>query len=337
VEREENCESRRHVMANRTGNMIQLLVTLMVLGAIVSPVKAADFPAKPITLIVPWVAGGSTDSCMRVLAENSAKFLGQPVIVENKPGGGGTVGPATMVATSKPDGYTLSQIPLGVFRLPHTMKTTWDPLKDFTYIIQLTGYTYGIVVKKDAPWKDLKELLAFAKANPGKVTYATPGVGVMQHVTMEKLAKKEGIKWIHVPCKGGIEVITATMGGHVMVGAETSGWAPQVESGDLRLLAVWTEGRAKKWPDVPTLKELGYGIVASSPFGIAGPKGMDPKVIKTLHDGFKKAMDEPSFKAILDKFYMVPAYKNHEDYTKYTEELFREEKENAEVLGLKKE
>ena len=313
------------------------LATTMFFCLGVFPVMAADFPSKSVTLIVPWVAGGSTDICMRVLAESAAKHLGQPVIVENKPGGGGTVGPATMAATAKNDGYTLSQIPLGVFRLPHTMKTTWDPLKDFTYIIQLTGYTYGTVVKKDAPWKTLKELLAYAKANPGKVTYATPGVGVMQHVTMEKLARKEGIKWIHVPQKGGIEVITAVLGGHVMVGAETSGWAPQVDSGDLRLLAVWTDQRTKKWPDVPTLKELGYGIVASSPFGIAGPKGMDPKVVKTLHDAFKKGMEEPAFKKVLDQFYMVPFYKNSEDYTKFAQVLYIEEKENAEVIGLKKE
>lgn len=313
------------------------LAAMMLCAAGALSAAAADFPSKPITLIVPWAAGGSTDTCMRVLADNAQKFLGQPVVVENKPGGGGTVGPATMVATAKPDGYTLSQIPMGVFRLPHTMKTTWDPLKDFTWVIQLTGYTYGIVVKKDAPWKTLKELLDYAKANPGKVTYATPGVGVMQHVTMEKLAQKEGIKWVHVPQKGGIEVITATMGGHVMVGAETSGWAPQVESGDLRLLAIWTAERSKKWPEVPTLKELGYGIVASSPFGIAGPKGMDPSVVAILHDAFKKAMDEPSFQKVLSDFYMVPAYKNSAEYSESASEMFLEEKENAEVLGLKKQ
>ncbi|MFH1034661.1 MAG: tripartite tricarboxylate transporter substrate binding protein [Pseudomonadota bacterium] len=316
--------------------MMWLVAIMLCAGGALSA-AAADFPSKPITLIVPWAAGGSTDTCMRVLAENAKKFLGQPVVVENKPGGGGTVGPATMVATAKPDGYTLSQIPMGVFRLPHTIKTTWDPLKDFSWIIQLTGYTYGIVVKKDAPWKTLRELLDYAKANPGKVTYATPGVGVMQHVTMEKLAKKEGIKWIHVPQKGGIEVISATMGGHVMVGAETSGWAPQVESGDLRLLAIWTEERSKNWPEVPTLKELGYDIVAYSPFGIAGPKDMDPKVVAILHDAFKKAMDEPAFKKILADYYMVPFYKNSKDYAEYAKELFLEEKENAEVLGLKKQ
>lgn len=324
-------------MAKRMLKNIFLWAIIIFSVAAIWVEKADSFPTKPITLIVPWVAGGSTDTCMRVLAENASRYLGQPVIVENKPGAAGTVGPATMAATAKPDGYTLSQIPLGVFRLPHIIKATWDPLKDFTYIIQLTGYTYGIVVKKDAPWKTLKELLTYAKTNPNKVTYATPGVGTLQHVTMEKLARKEDIKWIHVPQKGGIEVITATLGGHVMVGAETSGWAPQVESGDLRLLAVWTEKRVPKWPDVPTLKELGYGIVAYSPFGIAGPKGMDPKIVKILHDAFKKAMDEPSFKKILDDFYMIPLYKNSEDYTKYAQELFKEEKENAEILGLKKQ
>ncbi len=324
-------------MARRSIAVLAWLAAIAVCSGSVIPAIAAEYPARAINLIVPWAAGGSTDTCMRVLAENASKHLGQPVIVENKPGGGGTVGPATMAATAKPDGYTISQIPLGVFRLPHTMKTTWDPLTDFTYIIQLTGYTYGIVVKKDAPWNTLKELVDFAKANPGKVTYATPGVGVMQHVTMEKLARKEGIKWIHVPQKGGIEVITATLGGHVMVGAETSGWAPQVESGDLRLLAVWTGQRTKKWPDVPTLKELGYDIVAYSPFGIAGPKGMAPQVVKTLHDAFKKAMDEPSFQKVLDDFYMVRFYKSSEDYTQYAKELFKEEKENADILGLKKE
>ena len=116
------------------------------------PVMAAEFPARPVTLFCPWPAGGSTDVVMRALAETTGKYLGQPVVVENKPGGGGTVGPATMAATSKPDGYTVSQIPISVMRYPHMMKVTWDPLKDFTYIVHQTGYTFGVVVKKDAPW-----------------------------------------------------------------------------------------------------------------------------------------------------------------------------------------
>jgi tripartite-type tricarboxylate transporter receptor subunit TctC len=322
---------------NRLIKRMLLCAVFMLWGLSAFSAMAEEFPAKPVTVIVPWSAGGSTDICFRVLAETTSKHLGKQVIVENKPGGGGTVGPATMAATAKPDGYILSQIPLGVLRLPHIMKASWDPLKDFTYIINLSGYTYGIVVKKDAPWKNLKELVAYTKANPGKVTYSTPGVGTLQHVTMEKIARKDNIKWIHVPSKGGIEVITAVMGGHVMVGAETSGWAPQVESGDLRLLAIWASERNKKWPDVPTLNELGYGIVASSPFGIAGPKGMDPKVVKILHDAFKKGMEDPAFQKTLDKFFMVPIYKNTKDYTSLINDLYIEERENAEIVGMKKE
>jgi len=314
-----------------------LLAVFMFSGLFAFSAMAEDFPAKPVTVIVPYSAGGSTDMCFRVLAETTSKHLGKPVLVENKPGGAGSVGPATMAASAKPDGYTLSQIPLAALRMPHIIKTTYDPLKDFTYILNISGYMYGIVVRKDAPWKTLKELVDYTKANPGKVNYSTPGVGVLQHVVMEKIARKDGLKWIHVPCKGGIEVITSVMGGHVMVGAETTGWAPQVESGDLRLLCIWGAQRSKKWPNVPTLKELGYDIVAASPFGIAGPKGMDPKVVQILHDAFKKGMEDEVFLKTLDKLYMEPMYRNTADYNALVKVLYQEEKENAAFISTKKD
>jgi tripartite-type tricarboxylate transporter receptor subunit TctC len=315
---------------------ILLLVAAIILGVFAVSVTAADFPSKPVTLIVPWAPGGSSDVVLRVLAETTSKYLGQPVVAENKPGGGGTVGPATMVAAAKPDGYIVSQIPITVFRYPYMMKVTWDALKDFTYIIHLTGYTFGVVVKKDAPWKTWNEFIAYAKANPGKVTYATPGAGTSLHITMEMLAIRQGIKWIQVPMKGGAETTPAVLGGHVMATADSTGWAPQVDSGDLRLLVTWGNQRTKRWPNVPTLKELGYGVVSNSPFGIAGPKGMDPKVVKILHDAFKKGMEDPAFQKILEKFDMEPFYTNTEDYVKYVKELCEEEKENVEKLGLKK-
>jgi tripartite-type tricarboxylate transporter receptor subunit TctC len=262
--------------------------------------------------------------------------LGQPVVVENKPGGGGTVGPATMAATAKPDGYTISQIPISVFRYPWMMKTTYDPLKDFTYIIHLTGYTFGVVVRKDAPWKTFDELVAYAKANPGKVTYATPGAGTSLHTTMEMIALKKGFKWTQVPMKGSAETVPAVLGGHVMATADSSSWAPHVDSGDLRLLVTWGVKRTKRWPNVPTLKELGYGIISNSPFGLAGPKGMDPKVVKILHDAFKKAMDEPAFQKAVDKFDMEMYYMNTEQYNKFVKEIYDDEKEIVEKLGLAK-
>jgi len=192
------------------------------------------------------------------------------------------------------------------------------------------------VVKKDAPWKTWNEFIAYAKANPGKVTYATPGAGTSLHLTMEQIAMKQGIKWTQVPMKGGAETTPAVLGGHVTATADSTGWAPQVDSGDLRLLVTWGNQRTKRWPTVPTLKELGYGIVSNSPFGIAGPKGMDPKVVKTLHDAFKKGMEDPAFVKILENFDMEPFYKNTEDYAKYVKELCAEGKEMVDKLGLKK-
>ena len=319
---------------NRRFLLAGLAMALSLCAAL--PVVAAEFPSKPVTLIVPWAPGGSTDVCLRVLAETTGKNLGQPVVVDNKPGGGGTIGAATMAATAKPDGYTVAQMPISVIRYPYMMKVNWDTLKDFTYIIHLTGYTFGVVVKTDAPWKTWNEFIAYAKANPGKVTYATPGAGTSLHITMETIAMKQGIKWIQVPMKGGGETTPAVLGGHVTATADSTGWAPQVDAGELRLLVTWGNQRTKKWPNVPTLKELGYGIVSNSPFGLAGPKGMDPKVVKILHDAFKKGMEDPAFQKILAQFDMEPFYKNSEDYAKFVQEQCAEEKVILEKMGLKK-
>jgi tripartite-type tricarboxylate transporter receptor subunit TctC len=315
---------------------IVLLGTITLLWISVFPVMAADFPTRPVTLIVPMTPGSTTDIFLRVLAETTSKYLGQPVVAENKTGGAGTVGPATMAATAKPDGYTVSPMLITVFRYPHIMKVSFDPLKDFTYILNVSGYTFGLVVQKDAPWKTFDELVAYAKANPGKVTYATSGAGGTCHITMEIFGLRHGIKWTHVPTKGSAETLTAVLGGHVTCGADSPVWGPLVDSGDLRLLVTWGDKRTKNWPNVPTMKELGYNVVSNSPWGLAGPKGMDPKVVKILHGAFKKGMEDPAFVQILDKYAMEPLYKNTEDYVKLVHHLAQEEKENIERLGLAK-
>jgi len=128
---------------------------------------AQGYPTRPITLIVPWPAGGSTDTHLRTLAQLASKNLGQPIVIENKPGAGGMLGPATMAANAKPDGYTLSQLTIAAFRQPHMQKVDYDPLKDFTYIIGVSGYTFGVVVKSDSPYKSLKDVIDFARAHPG--------------------------------------------------------------------------------------------------------------------------------------------------------------------------
>jgi tripartite-type tricarboxylate transporter receptor subunit TctC len=296
--------------------------------------RAQDYPAKPVTLIVPWPAGGSTDISMRAMAEVASKHLGQPIVIENRAGGGGTVGPATMAASAKPDGYTIAQIPITVFRMPLMQQTTWDPAKDFTYIVHLTGYTFGVTTHADSQFKTWKDVVEYAKANPGKVTYATPGAGTSLHIGMEQIAAKEGIKLTQVPFKGGAETNAAVLGQHTMLQADSTGWRPLVDGGKLRLLMVWTAKRSPNFPNVPTLRELGHPFVFDSPFGIAGPKGMDPKVVAKLHDAFKKAIDDPTVQATLAKYDMVVNYKNTDDYVKFVKEVTDSERKVVESLGL---
>src|SRR5690606_34509618 len=136
---------------------------------------------------------------MRVLGELVSKELGQPVVIENKGGASGTLGPATMAATAKPDGYTVAMLPAPIFRIPFIQKASYDPKTDFSYIIQLTGYVFAVAVKADAPWQTWEEMFEYAKANPGKISYSTAGAGGTAHIAMEQIAKKHGIKWIHVP------------------------------------------------------------------------------------------------------------------------------------------
>jgi tripartite-type tricarboxylate transporter receptor subunit TctC len=312
-----------------------LLVAALAVFA-VQTAHAQEFPSKPVTLIVPWPAGGSTDIAMRAMAESASKVLGQPVVVDNKAGGSGTVGPATMAASAKPDGYTIAQIPITVFRLPLMQSTPWDALKDFTYIVHLTGYTFGITTKADSPFKSLQDVIEFAKKNPGKVTYATPGAGTSLHIGMEQIAARAGVKFTQVPFKGGAETNAAVLGGHTMLQADSTGWKGLVEAGQLRLLTIWTAERSKNWPSVPTLKELGYPFVFDSPFGIAGPRGMDPKVVAKLHDAFKKATEDPAVRATLAKYDMVANYKSTEDYRKFVLENIETERKVVEMLGLGK-
>jgi tripartite-type tricarboxylate transporter receptor subunit TctC len=296
---------------------------------------AQAFPAKPIKLIIAFPAGGPTDITMRQLADNASKIIGQPVIIDNKPGAGGTL-PAQALQTSQPDGYTLAQIPLGVFRLGYTTKINWDPLKDISYVINVTGYAFGIVVPASSPFKTWADFVAYAKANPGKLTYGSTGTLTSPHLTTERIAQTVGIQLQHVPYKGSADLQQALLGGHLMAGADSTGFAPQVEAGKLRVLNTWGEKRLDKFPDVPTLKELGIDIVQNSPFGIGAPKGTPPEVVKKLHDAFKQAMEEPSYVAALGRYDMLPNYMSSETYTKFAQDTFMREKALIEKLGLAK-
>ena len=286
---------------------------------------AQTFPVRPIKLVIAFPAGGPTDITMRQLAENASKILGQPVIIDNKPGAGGTL-PAQALQTAQPDGYTLAQMPLGVFRLPYTTKINWDPVKDINYVINVTGYAFGIVVPADSPFKTWADFVAYAKANPGKLTYGSTGTFTSPHLTTELIAQKAGIQLQHVPYKGSADLMLATVSGQLMAAADSTGFAPQVEAGKLRVLNTWGDKRLAKFPDAPTLKELGYDTVQNSPFGIGAPKGTPPEVVQKVHDAFKKAMEEPSYVAALGRYDMLPNYMSSADYTKFAQDTFGREK-----------
>jgi tripartite-type tricarboxylate transporter receptor subunit TctC len=233
---------------------------------------------------------------------------------------------------AKPDGYTVTQLPLGIYRLPHMQKTAFDPVKDLTHIVCLTGYTFGLAASPDAPYKTLKELVAYAKANPGKVQYGHTGTGTTPHLAIEEFAAKAGFQLSDIPYKGSAEILQAILGGHIPLMSGTTEFAPHVKSGKLRLLATLGRERNKAFPDVPTVKESGWDTVTESPFGIGGPKGMDPAVVKLLHDGFKKTLDDAKVLEALDKFYMPVIYMGTAEYSAYAERTFAAEKATIDRL-----
>ena len=312
---------------------VQATLVVAVAASLPGLVSAQAYPSRPIKLICPWPAGGSTDAVMRALAESVGKALGGSVLVENKPGASGMLGPNEL-AKAAPDGYTLSQLTIGVARLPHMQKMQFDPLKDFTYIACLTGYTFGMVVRNDSPIKSIKELVDYAKANPEKFSYGSTGAGTTPHLAIEEFAAKAGIKLTHIPYKGSADGVQAVLGGHVMSHSDSTGWAPQVEAGNLRLLATYGSKRTRRWPNVPTLQELGFETVSDSPFGIGEPKGMDAALTKRLHDAFKKTLEDPAVLATFEKYDQSVIYMNTADYTKFIADQFVKEKGVIERLGL---
>jgi tripartite-type tricarboxylate transporter receptor subunit TctC len=292
---------------------------------------AQAFPAKPITLVCPWPPGGSTDTHLRQFAAIASKHLGQNVVIENKPGASGMLGPVA-VSRMAPDGYNLSQLPVSAYRVPHIQKVDWDPLKDFTYIIGITGYTFGVVVKSDSQFKTFRDLIEYARANPGKMSFGSTGTGTSPHLLMEEVGMKTGVQFLHVPFKGNADSTQALMGGHVMAQSDATGWGRHVDAGAFRLLVTFGEKRTK-W-NAPTAKELGIDIVSYSPYGIVGPKGMDPKLVKVLHDAFKKTLDDPEHLKVLAQLDQVYWYKSSAEYAQWAADTLKAERATIERVGL---
>jgi len=294
----------------------------------------ADYPTRPINILIGYSAGGSTDLSTRALAAEAAKSLKQPIICSNQVGASGTL-VLGRVKGEKTDGYTIYNAPTANFcRIPHLQAVPYDPLKDFAFIMQYGLYQYGILVRSDAPWKTFEELIDFAKKNPNRIKYGTSGLGTGQHLAMEYLAMKLGIKWDHVPFPGGAQVVTALLGGHVQVISQTTEWKEQALAGKFRLLVVPTPQRLKAFPDVPTLIEKGYDFAVRSNLAFMGPAGMPAEAVQKLDKALAEAMKSKIFLDVMDKFDMPPAYMGHEELTKFVQRDYRETGDLIKSLGI---
>ncbi|HPU53701.1 MAG TPA: tripartite tricarboxylate transporter substrate binding protein [Burkholderiaceae bacterium] len=292
-------------------------------------------PERPISIYNPFAAGGATDLHLRFLAEKASKILGQQVIIEVKAGAAGTLAPAQLLS-ARPDGHALACMSINSLRYPHYQQVSWHPLRDFTYITGLSGYTIGIVVRSDAPWKTIEDLIAAGKREPEKYTYGTSGVGGSGQLMMIEVDQVTGAKFTHVPYKGGAEWMPALMGGHVHFLADAAQWAPFVDQGQCRILAMATEQRIPKYPDAPTLRERGINAVAQSPYGLVGPKDLPPHIAQTLHEVFTEATNDPGMQPILDRYIQVPWRKNPAEFRAYAESYFNSVKPLLIKAGLAK-
>jgi tripartite-type tricarboxylate transporter receptor subunit TctC len=301
-----------------------------------APAFAADpFPAKPIQLVLPFPPGGSFDPIFRALAHAAAQDLGQPVVLMHKPGAGGVMGTAQLATMAEADGYTIAVMHNSVIRAPLVQKITWDPLKDFSYLIGLANLTTGVLVANDAPWKSLPELLDDAKKKPGTLSWGNVGAISVNRIYAERLGKAAGAKFNMVPFKGGSESFQALIGRHLDVYGDP-GFGPQVQGGKVRLLATFTAQRLPRY-NAPTVKELGYDLVIESPVGLVAPKNLPPAIATRLQAAFRKAAADPAYLQQLESFDLQPNLMTGDEYAAYAKAQFAREKRMLDEIGFKPE
>ena len=282
-------------------------------------VRAQEFPTKPINLTVCISTGGTVDLSTRILASKAEKFLGQPVAVTNNGGGAGSVA-MELLSKAKPDGYQLVSCPqTPLVEIPHMRKMPYK-IDQFQPVMQFAEPYGGLVVQKDAPFNSFKDLVEYARKNPGKVTYSTSGSLTPWHMAMMYVGKQENIQWTAIPVPGG-DPNMPLLGGHVTAFTAASSWKRYLDQGQFKLLVLYTDKRLPMYPNVPTLKELGYDFVVETNYVIYAPAGTPAPVVKKLDEAFKKAMDDPEFIAYMKKTELPAAYKNSADTKKALEEM----------------
>ncbi len=257
---------------------------------------AQAWPSRPIRLIVPFPPGGAVDYYARIVQGPVGELLGQPLVVESRPGASGMIG-ADLVAKAPPEGYTLLlgniaslAINAGIYE-----RMTYDPAKDFTPVVHVDDVNYVLVVNAALPVRTTAELIAYAKARPGTLSYGSAGSGSLPHLAMELFKQRTGTDFVHVPYKGGGPMVTDIIGGQTQLTiADQANLMPHVASGKLRALAVSSPARSTVYPDLPTLGETLPGFEATAWQAVVGPAGMPPDVVRRLNAAFNQAMADPA-------------------------------------------
>ena len=308
------------------------LCTLLVL---IASTAAAQYPAKPVRVIVPFPPGGTADLLSRTTAQKLAASLGQQFIVESRAGAGGNLG-AEFVYRAEPDGYTLLATPPHILTVNPLLYTlAFDPTR-FVPVSIIAAYPNVLRATPRLAASTLDELIAQAKENPGRLNIASQGNGTISHLSAELLKSMASINLTHVPYKGTAEWTQALLGGEVHFICDGAQWAPFVDSGKFRILAMATERRIAKYKDVPTLKERGIDVVGQSPYGLVGPKDLPADVVEAVHLAFKAAMADPRVDALLDSYIQAPWYKTPAEYRAFAEKYFADVKPLLIKSGLAK-
>ena len=296
---------------------------------------AETYPNRPITLILGFAPGASTELISRAVVECASPALGQPIAIVFKPGGGSSVS-LSLLKGEKPDGYTIGFMAVGGVRASILQKVPYNPLEDFTHLLQIGEYQFGMGVQSSSPWKTMDQFVQYAKDNPGKVRYASPGASSGGNIGMQRLALELGIKWSNVPFEGDSQVITALLGGHVDAGTGSAGgWKDYVDAGKIRLLSLFLEKRAPNLSGVPTLMEQ-YKFFIPAPIGFVAPKGLPESMAAKLHETFRKCMESQTFIKTAERFGISPVYRNGQDFKQYLRKMLDDESKLFEKMGLKK-
>jgi tripartite-type tricarboxylate transporter receptor subunit TctC len=275
-----------------------------------------QYPSRPITMIVPFSAGGGSDLLARSLEKVSIKYLGQPLLILNKPGGTGAVGYNELV-NSSPDGYTLGISGTELILQPLYGQTKYNYLTDLTPIVQISASPYAMVVSADQPWQNVHKLIEYAKQHPGKLKFGHAGLGGVAHVTGEAFAKNANISIEQVPFSGGSEVVAALLGKHIEIAfINPSIIKEYVENGKLKILASSSKARQADpvLAQIPTFKEQGFDIIFDNRIGVVAPKELPPEIETKLAEGFKAMISDPEFKSNMDALGVEIEYLDPKDF-----------------------